>query len=140
MLRDVLAAITGIAVAIITVMLIQMLGHVVFPPPADLNMEDTEAMRTYVRSIPVAALLFVLASYLIAAFDGTLVACLIGHARPAYFALVVAVLMLVGTVTNLIMIPHPAWFAVASVAGIVAAAAVASWLGGRVRSARAGAA
>lgn len=137
MLRDVLAAITGIVVAMVTVMLIQMLGHAVFPPPADLNLQNTEAMRTYVSSIPVAALLFVLASYVVAAFDGTFVACLIGRAQPMYFALAVAVLMLVATITNLIMIPHPAWFSVASLAGIVAAAAAAALLGKRLRAARA---
>lgn len=126
MMRDVLAAIIGIAVAFVTVMLLQMLGHMVYPPPAGLNVEDTQAMSAYVSSMPVGAFLFVLASYVIAAFDGTFVACWIGRAKPFIFALVVGVLMLVATITNVIMIPHPLWFSISAVVGIIAAAWLAS--------------
>ena len=128
MLRDVLGAIIGVAVAVITVMLLQKIGHLAFPPPADLDVEDTQAMMEYVRSAPIAALLFVLASYIIAAFDGTFIACWIGRAKSFIFALIIGVLMLVATITNLIMIPHPLWFSITAVVGIVAAAWTAAYV------------
>lgn len=128
MLRDVFGAIVGIAVAIVTVMLLQKIGHMAFPPPADLDVEDTRSMMDYVRSMPVAALLFVLVSYIFAAFDGTFVACWIGHAKPVIFALIIGVLMLVATISNLIMIPHPLWFSITAVVGIIAAASAAAYM------------
>ncbi len=134
MLRDVLGAVVGIAVAVITVMLFQWFSHFVFPPPGDLDLQDSAAMRAYVASVPIGALVLVLAGYVVATFDGVLVACLIGRTKPVLFALVVGVLMLVATVSNLIMIPHPLWFSVSAVVGIVAAAWTGSLLGRKLRA------
>lgn len=124
MLRDVVGAVVGIAVAMATVWLLEMAGHYVYPPPAELDVRNTEAMMDYVASLPIGALLFVLLAYVIGTFDGVFIGAWIGRAKPVVFALVVSVLMLVATITNLIMIPHPLWFSIASVAGII----VAAWL------------
>lgn len=126
MLRDVIAAVAGIIVAIATVMLLEYVGHAVYPPPADLDIKDTQAMIDYVATLPPGALLFVLAAYVIGTFDGVFVAVWIGRTKPFAFALVIGVLMLVATITNLIMIPHPMWFSIAAVVGIVAAAWLAT--------------
>lgn len=128
MLRNILAAIVGVVVAILTVMLVQMLGHWAYPPPADLNPEDADAMTNYVRTLPIGAFMFVLLSYVAAAFDGTFVACLIGRAKPFIYALVVGGLVLIATLGNLISIDHPTWFSISAVAGIV----VAAWLASRI--------
>lgn len=124
MLRDVLGAIVGITVAVLTVMLFEWISHSVFPVPPDLEVRDTAAMSEYIASVPLAALLLVLAGYFVATFDGTFIACWIGRAKPFIFALVVGVLMLVATISTLIMIPHPMWFNIASVAGII----IAAWM------------
>lgn len=126
MLRDVIAAIVGVTAAVVTVALVEYLGHAVYPPPANLDIENTEAMIDYVATLPLGALLFVLAAYVIGTFNGVFVAVWIGRAKPFAFALVVGVLMLVATITNLIMIPHPLWFSISAVAGIVTAAWLAT--------------
>lgn len=122
MLRDVLGAIVGIAVAVLTVMLFDWISHMVYPLPEDLDITSTAAMADHMASAPTGALLLVLAGFFVATFDGTLFAAWIGRAKPVIFALVVGVLMLVATISNLIMIPHPMWFNIAAVAGIVIAA------------------
>lgn len=128
MLRKVLGALTGIATAVLTVMLMEWLGHSVYPPPDGVDFSNTEALTTYVAAAPLGALLFVLVGYLIATFNGTFVACLIGRAPHYIYALLIAVLMLADTASNLIMIPHPTWFSVSAVAGIIASA----WLAKKV--------
>lgn len=122
MLRDVLGAITGIAVAVLTVMLFEWISHMMYPVPADLDITSTAALADHMASAPPGALILVLAGYFVATFDGTFIACWIGRAKPVIFAMVVGVLMLVATVSNLIMIPHPMWFNIAAVAGIIIAA------------------
>ena len=52
-------------------------------------------------------------------------ACRIGTAKPQIFAMIVGGLMLAGTAFNLAVIPHPLWFAITGVAGII----IAAWLG-----------
>ena len=128
MLRKVLGALAGIATAVLTVMLMEWLGHSVYPPPDGIDLSNTEALTTYVAAAPLGALLFVLVGYLIATFDGTFIACLIGRAPQYIYALLIAVLMLASTASNLIMIPHPTWFSISAVVGIIASA----WLAKKV--------
>ena len=52
-------------------------------------------------------------------------ACKIGDANPMIFAGVVGGLMLIGTLFNLVTIPHPLWFSILGLVGI----AVGAWLG-----------
>lgn len=127
-MRNVVAALVGIAVAVITVLVLQKIGHIVFPPPADLDFANRDVVVEYMQTLPVGAFLFVLASYIIAAFDGTFAACLIGRANSIFFAVIVGGTMLIGTAVNLAMIPHPAWFAISAVLGII----VAAWLAAQI--------
>ncbi len=132
MLRKVLGALAGIATAVLTVMLMEWLSHIIYPLPDGIDLSNSEALTTYVAAAPLGALLLVLAGYLIATFDGTLVACLIGSGPPYIYALLIAVLMLAGTASNLIIIPHPTWFSISAVVGIIGAA----WLAMKVTPSR----
>ena len=132
--RNIAAGIAGIVIAVVLVWLIEMIGHAVYPPPPGLNFADADAMRAYVETLPVGALLFVAGAWFVATLVGTCAACAIGTARPVIFAIVVGGLMLVATVINLVMIPHPLWFSVLGLAGIV----VAAWLGTLCERATAG--
>ena len=134
MVRNIIAGFAGIIIAGLLVWLVEMLGHAVYPPPTDLNFADADAMRAYVDTVPVGALLFVGAAWFVGTLGGTLAACKLGGFKPAIYALVVGGLMLVATAANLIMIPHPLWFSVLGVIGIVAAA----WLGMTLGSAPTG--
>ncbi|MDH3748827.1 MAG: hypothetical protein OER97_11530 [Gammaproteobacteria bacterium] len=128
MLRGVLGAIVGIAVAVLTVILFEWISHTIFPVPPELDTQDSAEMSAYMASAPLGALLLVLAGYLVATFDGTFVACWIGRAKPHVYALLIGVLMLVATVSTLIMIPHPLWFSAAAFIGII----IAAWAAFRV--------
>ena len=129
-MRNVLGAVAGIATAVLTVMLMDWLSHTVYPFPDGLEVTDSGAMSAHIAAAPIAALLLVLAGNLIATFDGTFVACLIGRAPRYIYALLITVLMLAGTASNLIIIPHPTWFSVSAVVGIIASA----WLAMKVAS------
>lgn len=123
--KNIAAGIAGIIIAIALVWLVEMLGHSVYPPPADLDFADADAMRNYIATLPIGAFLFVGGAWFVATLVGTFAACKIGSAKPIVFASVVGGLMLLATAANLVMIPHPPWFAVLGVAGVV----VAAWLG-----------
>jgi len=132
--KNIGAGVAGVLVAMISVWLVQKIGHAIYPPPADLDMSDMEAMRTYVASIPIGALLFVIASYFIGTLAGTCTACAIGTMLPRVFAILVGCFMLIATTMNVMMIPHPAWFIVLAVVAIV----IGAWLGTMCERATAG--
>ena len=125
MVKNIAAGIAGIIIAGLLVWLVEMLGHTVYPPPTDLNFADSDAMRAYIDTLPLGALLFVAAAWFIGTLGGTAAACKIGDAKPMIFAGVVGGFMLLATAANLIMIPHPLWFSILGIVGII----VAAWLG-----------
>jgi hypothetical protein len=132
--KNIGAGLAGVLIAMLSVWLIQKIGHAVYPPPADIDLNDIEAMKTYVATLPIGALLFVVASYFIGTTTGTCIACTIGTMLPRIYALLIGCLMLVATTMNVMMIPHPTWFILAAVVAIVAGA----WLGTMCKRAIAG--
>tara|TARA_R110002096_G_scaffold5508_5_gene25742 strand:- start:12798 stop:13214 length:417 start_codon:yes stop_codon:yes gene_type:complete len=122
--KNIAAGIAGIAVALVLVMLAEMLGHTVYPPPADLDFDDIDAVRSHIATLPVGAFAFVAGGWFAATLAGILVACRIGTARKRFFASMITGLMLLATVYNLATIPHPLWFSIVGIAGIF----LAAWL------------
>lgn len=123
--KNIVAGIAGVVIAVALVWLVEKLGQTVYPPPSDLDFANPDAMRAYVKTVPVGALLFVGAAWFVGTLGGTLAACKIGNAKPLTFAVVVGGLMLIATAANLVMIPHPIWFSILGIAAII----VGAWLG-----------
>jgi hypothetical protein len=112
--RTILGAVVGLVLAVVTIMLVELAGHRVYPPPAGLDPMVTADMARIMATLPVGAMLIVVAAWLLGAFDGGLVAALIarkGHPRAA--AVVPALMVMVGVVGMVLEMPaHPAWMAV----------------------------
>ncbi|MDH3531462.1 MAG: hypothetical protein OEO82_00955 [Gammaproteobacteria bacterium] len=129
MLRNTGAILAGLITTFALIYGIEMLGHSIYPPPAGLDFSDSDAMRPYIASLPIQALLFPMFAWFIGTFCGVLLARQLGTARPIVFATVIGMLVLAGTIANLIMIPHPLWYAVIAVFGIIGSAWLATGVG-----------
>lgn len=128
MIRNIAATAAGLVTAFVMIALIEKLGHIIYPPPPELDFTDMEAIRPYIASLPLLALLMPIFAYFLGAFSGTLLACYAGTARPIIFAAVIGLFVLAGTIANLIWIPHPHWFSVLAVVVVVAGAWLAMQL------------
>lgn len=135
MLRVILGAISGIAVAVLTVVLFNWVSHTVYPPPPDIDISDTAAIAEMMANAPLAALLIIVIGYVVATFDGVFLAAWIAGSKPYIYALLVGVLMLAAVISNLILIPHPLWFSITSIVGIIAAAWAAALVVPKIRGA-----
>jgi hypothetical protein len=129
MSRKIVAVVLGVLVAVVLIIAIEALGHVVYPPPDDLDLTDTAALHAYIMDAPIAALLFVLAAWLVATLVGGTLACFIARETPLVYAAIVGGLVLLGTIINLMSIPHPLWFSITSVLAIIATIFLTSRLG-----------
>lgn len=116
MLRSVLAVLAGILVMGITVAAVQWLGHSIYPPPADFNPNDREAMAALIAQMPAMALGMVLVAYAFGTFLGAFTATTISRAHKRGVAVVVGIVMLALVALNFWAIPHPAWMVVAGLA------------------------
>ena len=129
MQRKIVAVVLGVVVAVVLIIAIEALGHSVYPVPEGLDISNKEAMQAYVTNLPIGAQLFVMGAWLVATLAGGLLACFIARATPLVYAAIVGGLVLLGTIINLMSIPHPPWFSITSVLAIIAMIFVTGRLG-----------
>lgn len=131
MLRLILSIVGGVIIAFVIVMagdmLSQSLAVSAGSPPTDMN--DRAAMEAYMAGLPTMVFIAMLATWTVAAFTAAAFAARFGR-RGAWPGWVAGGLFLCATAANLLMIPHPAWMAIAGVVLVVAAA----WFGARMGS------
>lgn len=132
--RTILAVLCGLVVAVLSVAGIELIGHMVYPTASQVDLSSPEAMRAFMQTVPVGALSFVLAAWIVGTFVGGVAGSLVFRPRARRVSLVVGAFVLAATVMNLTMIPYPMRMAVSGVVGIALAALAA----GKVMSSRAG--
>lgn len=128
MIRKIVAVVAGAVIAVVLVMLIQKLGHSLYPPPEGLDPADQEFMQEYIANLPWGPLAFVIGSYFVATLVGGWTAAAIAGEQPLLFSGIVAAFVLAGAIAAVSMFPHPTWFTVTALAGIVLAALLAAGL------------
>jgi len=117
-MRAVAGGVAGLIVAFVCVQAAEMIVHQLYPFPPGADMHDMTTIKKFVATLPLTAMLLVLAGWLIGTLLGTFVAAKIGRSRvPAY---VVGVLLLCGGIANSFIIPQPVWFTAASVVIFIA--------------------
>ena len=136
MIRNIVAAIVGVIVAVSLVWLIETLGHMVYPLPDDVDFSDSEQVRTFTATLPAAAVLFVGAAWAFGAFCGTVIAALIATAKPVIYAIIVGGIVLAGSISMLIIIPHPGWFTITAPIAVLVAAYLGMYVAPRLRRPR----
>lgn len=62
--RNIGAGIAGVIVAIALVWVVEFAGHSIYPPPADLDLGNSDVMRAYIDTLPLGALLAVAIAWL----------------------------------------------------------------------------
>jgi hypothetical protein len=110
-----------------------MLGHLVYPPPADVEFSDAEQVREFIASLPAGSILFVGAAWAAGTFLGTLAGAVLSGSGPLPYAIVVGGIVLAGAATMLLIIPHPLWFTITAPIAIIAAAVLAVHAATRLR-------
>ena len=130
MIKKIAAAVIGIVVAGGIVFAVESLGHTVYPLPADLDMNDPVEFGNYVESLPIGAFIFVAGAWVLGTLGGGLLACFIAGEKPRVYSSIVGGFILVATIANLIMIPHPLWFSISSLVAI----AVTTYVTGSIAS------
>ena len=94
MKRKIFAVVLGVIAAVVLIIAIEALGHSLYPLPAGIDVTDTEAMKAYVMTLPVAALLIVMAAWIVATLVGGLIACFIARETPLIYSAIIGGLVL----------------------------------------------
>ncbi|MCA9127118.1 MAG: SRPBCC family protein [Planctomycetales bacterium] len=109
-LKSVFAALAGLVAGVLAVATIQFVSSRFYPMPANLDVNDSQALGEWIKQLPLGAYLFVLASWASGTFVGVLVARVLTVDRRAWAGCIVWALMAAATIITLVSLPHPLWF------------------------------
>ncbi len=112
-LRLIIGCVAGALFGVAVVFVGEQISHQLWPPPGDLQAADPDAIRIYLETAPVSALLSLILVWAIAAAVGAFVAARI--ARRAWAGWIVSGVLLAATLSNFILIPHPWWMLAAAI-------------------------
>ena len=135
MFRSAGATFLGIIVAAVVYTAIRELGGMFYAPPEGLDFSDPESVDRYHAQLPLGAYLVVFAKPVVAAFVGTMVACLVGTMNSYNFGVIIGGIVLAYSVSLFIAEPHPIWIVLTTLVGIV----VSTYLAARIAPQSAGA-
>ena len=124
--RTALAGVAGVASAFLVISVIELVAHAVYAPAVMPDVSTPAAMAAYVDSMPLGAFLFVLAAYVAGTVAGGLVGIAIAGRHAMWFACLAGGLILLASIANFILVPHPVWFVVATLIDVP----LAAWLTG----------
>ncbi|HNS86404.1 MAG TPA: hypothetical protein PKH09_05835 [Parvularculaceae bacterium] len=117
MVRSVLSVVIGVIAASALVLIVELVGHSMFPPPTDLDPGDPAS----IAKVPFSAKFAVVIAWFVGAFGGGAVASLIAKRwAPAAWVVAGTILLLAGV--TMLQFPHPYWMMIGAV--------VATGLGG----------
>jgi|SRR5262245_9117082 len=123
--RSIVSVVLGFLAGAIVVGLLEAAGHLMYPPPPDINLHNPEQLKAIIEKLPVGALIMVLVAWAGGSFAAGLIAALVAKNRKPTHALIVGCLQMLAGGITMLMIPHPTWFIVMSFLIVVPSA----WIG-----------
>jgi hypothetical protein len=109
-LRNGLAIILGFITGSLVNMGLVMLGAHWVPPPAGVDVRDSESIRASLHLFEARHFVFPFLAHAVGTWVGALVAFLVAGSRRALFAYVIGGLFLAGGIAASVMIPAPVGF------------------------------
>lgn len=114
MLRTIFAVIAGLLATMLVITVVELASSkFLFPPPPSLDYTDMAAVNAFVASMPVAAILVILAGWLLGTFVGAFVTAKFAVKFRLPAALLIGAFIVVATAMNAMNVTHPTWMIVA---------------------------
>ena len=127
-MRRVLGIVAGLVTGFILISLLEMLGHLIFPPPEGIDMMNREELARIMDEISFGGLLSVVLAWFVGTLGAAYIATRVGQYTTMMAAYIIGGIEIGFSAINFLSIPHPTWMIVA---GLVAFAGGA-YLGGEM--------
>ena len=116
-LRNILAVITGIIIGSIVNMSIINISGSIIPPPEGADITTMEGLKATMHLFKPINFLFPFLAHALGTLAGAILAAMIAANHKMKFALVIGLFFLIGGITNILLLPSPAWFAMVDIGG-----------------------
>jgi hypothetical protein len=128
--KNLLATIVGLAASLFTISVLEWLNARFYKMPADLSLADHEGMARWIKTLPAAAFVLLIAAYFLGTLIGASIGGLLSASQPARIASIVTGILILFGVLNFMQLPHPTWVVITSTVAYI----VAGLLGARFGS------
>ncbi len=115
-MKKVISVLAGLISGSLVMMLVQMLGHTLYPQPATMDPNDMGQLAQYVKTAPFMALFFIIISYAVAAVFSGFISTLIANDSRRLYALICGGVFLIQSLFMMASLPTPIWFWVLGIA------------------------
>jgi hypothetical protein len=130
MLRGILGIIAGVVAGVLTTFAAELAGHMIYPPPAGVDLNDPASLQAFMDQVPLGAKIAVLIAWALGIFVGSAVAIFVAQ-RQSWPAWVTAVLLFGAALSTMVIIPHPDWMLWGATALTLASAISAAYVWAR---------
>jgi hypothetical protein len=124
--KNILAVIAGLILGSAVNMGLIMISGYIIPPPGGADVTTMEGLKESIHLFEAKHFIFPFLAHALGTFFGAFIASLVAANHKMKMALIIGVFFLIGGITNIIMIPSPAWF---SILDLVGAYMPMAWLG-----------
>ena len=114
-MKNILAVIAGLLVSAIIFSLFEFLSTMLNPLPTEIEMSDKVAMKEYISSLPISAMIIILAGYAIGSFLTGVVIGKISKSPLKKLPLIAGSILTIAAFINLVTIPAPVWFMIINI-------------------------
>lgn len=128
-MKSVVAILMGLFAGVIVIYLIESISHQIYPMPNGLKIENKQALEEWMNTLPAGANFLVLVAWLLGSTVGGFVASYMDRANAKTSTIGVGIFLLIATLMNLYLIPHPAWMWIGGIIAIF----IGVWLGYKFR-------
>jgi hypothetical protein len=116
MLRNTFAIVSGLFATMIVITFVELANaRLFFPAPSGMDWTNKQAVAAFAASLPRAALVVVLAGWLLGAMAGAAVAAALADRHRRICAALIGVAVVAGVIQNAMAFPHPTWITAAGV-------------------------
>ncbi len=130
MLKGLLGTVAGVVAGAITVFAAEAVGHMLWPPPAGIDLRNPDALQDLMSVIPFQAKLAVLIAWGLGTFVGSAVAIFISG-RASWPAWLTAFVLFGFALWTMSIIPHPDWMLISATGFTLVSAIAAAFIWAR---------
>ncbi|NNC44988.1 MAG: hypothetical protein HKN99_03815 [Winogradskyella sp.] len=117
-MKKVLATVVGLVAAAAVILVFEFLGEMFFPLPEQIDITDVDSIKANMDKIPTGSLVFVIMAHFLGILAGMVVTTYVSK-ETLVPVLVVGGILLLATLINLFVLPHPIWFTIADILAVI---------------------
>ncbi|MCW3104096.1 MAG: hypothetical protein JWO09_2536 [Bacteroidetes bacterium] len=138
MAKKILSTALGLIGGLFIIISLEVLGHVIYPMPAGMNLNDPEAINAYTSAAPSIVFILLVLSYALGSLVGGLIASAMAPVNKMANAITVGGILMGLGAYNLFMIPHPVWTIIISIFLFIPCSYLGGYWGIKASSRKAG--